>query len=201
MGGVAGLVFVAMYAAHVVLQRPGPADGSAATVAAFYIGHRGVLLLSEVLNGIGLLVFMLFLAAFTSSLRQIGEQVGQSAVLVSGTVFVTLGMVSTAAETALVRVADTGERAAVVALFELQAVIPIVLSVTAFTFASAFVALRTRLLPRWLGLVGLVASGLFLVGSVLSIFGNAAGESSPFGPVLFLVWILLLCIGLLRASR
>jgi len=69
------------------------------------------------------------------------------AVLVSGTVFAVLGLVSTAAETALVRVAGTGVGSAVLTLFELQAKVPIVFAVTAFTGASALALLRTGYCP------------------------------------------------------
>ncbi len=201
VAGCAGLVFASLYLAHVVLQSPGPADGSAATVGAYFAERRAALLLSEILNGIGLIVFVVFLAAFVDSLRQADEQIGASAALVSGTVFVALGLVSTAAETALVRVADAGERAAVPTLFELQAAVPVVFAVTAFTGTTALALLRTRLLPRWLGVAGLGASTVFLIGAALSVFGAAEGESSPFGPGLFIAWMLVLCIGLLRAGR
>jgi hypothetical protein len=201
LGGGAGLVFAALYLAHVVLQSPGPADGSVATVASYFTEHRIELLLSEVLNGIGLIIFVLFVAALAGTLRHAGEQIGAAAVLASGTVFVALGLVSTAAETALIRVADAGERAAVLTLFELQAKVPVVFAVTALTGATALAILRTRLLPRWLGIAGLGAMVLFLIGAVMSILGTAEGESSPFGPALFLTWMVVLCIALLRAGR
>ena len=200
LGGGAGLVFAALYLAHVVLQSPGPADGSVATVAAYFTRHRIELLLSEVLNGIGLIIFVLFLAALAAAFRHAGEQIGSAAVLASGAIFVALGLVSTAAETALIRVADSGERAAVLMLFELQAKVPVVLAVTALTGAIALATLRSRLLPRWLGVAGLGASALFLIGAVMSILGPAEGESSPFGPALFLTWMFVLCITLLRVD-
>jgi hypothetical protein len=200
VAGTAGLAFAACYLGHVLLQRPGPADGSAATVAAYFAEHRTKTLLSEAINGIGLIAFVPFLSGLVGPLRQLGARGGATAVLVSGTVFVALGLVSTAAETALVRVSDAGEHAAVSTLFELQASVPIVFAVAAFTVASALTLMRTRLLPRWLGIAGLVAAAVFLVGAILSIFGTAEGESSPFGPLLFLAWMLILCIGLLRAE-
>jgi hypothetical protein len=201
VAGVAGLVFAALYLAHVVLQSPGPADGSVATVTSYFSERRFELLLSEALNGIGLIVFVLFLAGLVGPLRQAGEHVGATAVQVSGTAFVALGLMSTAAETALVRVATIGERAAVLTLFELQSTVPVVFAITAFTGTIALALLRTQLLPRWLGVAGLGASAVFLLGAVLSIFGTAEGESSPVGPALFLAWMLVLCIGLLRANR
>ena len=200
LAGGAGLVFAALYLAHVVLQSPGPADGSVITVTAYFSERRFELLLSEALNGIGLIVLVLFLAGLVGLLRQAGEHVGATAVLVSGTAFVALGLVSTAAETALVRVAAIGERAAMLMLFELQSTIPVVFAISAFTGTIALALLRTQQLPRWLGVAGLGASAVFLMGAVLSIFGTAEGESSPLGPALFFAWMLVLCIGLLRAD-
>jgi len=146
--GSAGPAFAACNLAHVLLQRPGPADGAAAIVAAYFAEHHTGVLISEVIIGIGLIALVPFLSGLVKPLRRLGIRGGATAVLVSGTVFVALRLVSTAAETALVQVSDTGERAAVSTLFELQATIPIVFAVSAFTAASALMFMRTGLLPR-----------------------------------------------------
>jgi hypothetical protein len=147
VAGSAGLVFVASYLVHVVLQSPGPAGGSPATVAAYFDDHRTRMLLGEVINGIGLLAFVPFVAALVGPLQEAGERTGAMVVLVNGTVFAVLGLVSTAAETALVRVAGTGVGSGVLTLFELQAKVLIVFAVTAFTGASALALLRTGYCP------------------------------------------------------
>lgn len=122
------------------------------------------------------------------------------AVLAGGVLVVAMGLISTAVETALIRLADAGEPAAVLVLFELQALIPVVFAITVFTGATATAVLRTGLVPRWIGLTGLGVAVVFLIGAVLSIVLSADGESSPLGPAVFMTWMVVLCGGLLRAS-
>lgn len=198
LAGLSGLGFVACYLGHLLLQGPGPADGSAPTVAGYSVEHRTPLLASEVLNGVGLIAFLLFTAALATSVRHTRDHLTAAVVLASGVLFVATGLVSTAAETALVQVAGAGEPAAVLVLFELQARVPVVFAATAFLAATSAAALRTSLLPRWLGRTGLGLFVLFLVGAVLSLVGPAEGESLPVGPAVFLVWMTVLCSGLLR---
>jgi hypothetical protein len=76
-------------------------------------------------------------------------------VLVAGTVFVAVGYVSTAAETALVHAAATGDLVAIRVLFELQARTPVVFGAAAFTAATAIAAGNARLLPRPVAAAGL----------------------------------------------
>ncbi len=147
-------------------------------------------------------MFMLFVVSLAGSLRRTGGLLAVAGVIVSGSVFVALGMVSTAAETALLVVAGSGQPAAVLVLFELQARVPVVFAVAAFTAATALAVRRSGLFPSWLGVLGLVAAGVFLGGAALSVLAPVgAGDSSPVGPALFAAWLLVLCSGLLRASR
>jgi hypothetical protein len=60
---------------------------------------------------------------------------------------------------------------------------------------------RTGLGWRWLGVVGLVAAAIFLLGSVFSVLGRTPeGSSSLLGVGLFIVWMLLLSAGLWRSA-
>ena len=132
-----GLTFVVFYLAHRLLQVRGLADGSPAAVAADLVEHRDRLLASEICNGLGLFGFVVFLAALLTVLRRAGVQTVHFVVLVAGSVFVALGYVSTAAETALVHLAATEDLTAIRVLFELQARIPVVFAAAAFTAATA----------------------------------------------------------------
>ena len=207
LAGVSGLVFVVLFAAHRVLQGTGPADTSPAALATYFTEHGGAFLVSEALNGLGLLVFLLFLGAFVGALRHGRDQVAAAAVLASGAVFVAMGLVSDAAETALVRVADTGQLAAVVMLFQLQAQVPVIFAVTAFAAAASLAILTTRLLPRWLGVVSAAAAVFFLLGAMFSVAPapegtTPEGGASLIGEGVFVAWILLLCVAfLMRGLR
>jgi hypothetical protein len=56
---------------------------------------------------------------------------------------------------------------------------------------------RTGLVGRWLGVAGLVAAAVFLLGSVFSVLGpTPEGGSSLVGVGLFIVWMLALSVAL-----
>jgi hypothetical protein len=120
------------------------------------------------------------------------------AVAISGGVFVAMGFVSNAAETALLGVANSNEPAAVLALDQLQGRTPIVWTITALVAVISLAIHRTSSVWRWLGLV---AAGIFVLGSVFSVLGRTPeGRSSLIGVGLLFVWMLLLSAGLWRSA-
>jgi hypothetical protein len=122
-----------------------------------------------------------------------GQEPLAVAVAISGGVFVAMGFVSNAAETALIWVADSNQPAAVLALDQLQGRTPVVWTIAALVAAISLAIYRTGLVGRWLGVAGLVAALVFLLGSVFSILGpTPEGGSSLVGVGLFIVWMLAL---------
>jgi hypothetical protein len=110
-----------------------------------------------------------------------------------------MGFVSNAAETALIDLADANQPAAVLALDQLQGRTPIVWTITALVAATSLAIWRTGLVGRRLGVAGLVAAAIFLLGSVLSVLGRTPeGGSSLAGVGLFIVWMLAVSVGLWR---
>lgn len=201
LAAVGALVFSLLFVVHHVLQGTGPVGSSAADVAAYYVAHRGALLGSEVALGLGLLAFIAFLAPLVAVVRRAGQETIAVAVLVAGTVFLTLGFMSTAAETALVGVADSNEPGAVDALNQLQGRTPVVWAVTALATTISLAILRTGLLRRWLGIGGLVLAAVFLLASISNLVGrDVEGGYSLIGVGLFIVWMLALSAGLQRAA-
>jgi hypothetical protein len=194
------LVFDVLYFLHQLLQGLGPDDATPAGISAFNLAHRSALLASEVAVGLALLAVIVFTAAFTSLIRQAGRDTLATAVTVSGAAFVALGLISQAAETALVGVADAGDQSAVLALNHMEGRIPIVWTITALTVAVSLAGLRTRLLPTWLGVAGL-AAGVFALGPDVHVLGRTVeGNSSLFGVGLFIVWLLLVAVCLWQAA-
>ncbi|MFE9656380.1 hypothetical protein [Micromonospora sp. NPDC006431] len=195
------LGFDVFYVIHRLLQGLGPDGDTPAVVAAFTVAHRSALVASEAAVGAALLGAIAFVAALAPVVRRAGQDTLATAIAISGTVLVTLGFVSQAAETALVGAADAGDLSAVLALNQLQGRTPIVWSITALTAAVSLSALRTGLLPKWLGVGGLVAAGVFALGSIFSVLGRTVeGNSSLFGVGLFIVWLLLLAVFLWRVA-
>jgi len=128
---IGGLAFTVLYLVHRLLQGTGPDSSSAAAVADYNLAHRGALLASEVALGLGLLAFIPFVAALVLAIWRAEQQTLAIAVAISGGVFMAMGFVSSAAETALIGVADSNQPAAVLALDQLQGRTPIVLTITA----------------------------------------------------------------------
>ena len=130
-----------------------------------------------------------------------GQETTAVAVLAAGTVFLSMGLMSTAAETALIGVADSNEPGAVDALNQLQGRTPVVWAVTALATAISLAILRARLLRRWLGVSGLVLAGVFLLASISNLLGRGVeGGYSLIGVGLFIVWMLALSVGLWRKA-
>jgi hypothetical protein len=198
---IGGLAFTILYAAHRLLQGTGPDGSGASAVAAYQVAHRGALLASEVAVGLALLAFIPFLAALVPVIWRAGQETLAVAVAITGGVFVALGFVSNAAETALIGVADANQPAAVLALDQLQGRTPIVWTVTALVAALSLAIWRTGLVGRWLAVAGLVAAAIFLLGSFFSVLGRTPeGGSSLIGVGLFIVWILAMSGGLWRTA-
>ena len=196
---VGGLAFTVLYLVHRILQGSGPVGSAPAAVADYQLAHRGALLASEVAVGLALLAFIPFLAGLVPVIWRAGDEVLAMAVAISGGVFVAMGFVSNAAETALIGVADANQPAAVLALDQLQGRTPIVWSITALVAALSLAGWRTGLVGRWLAMAGLVAATVFLLGSVFSVQGRTPeGGSSLVGVGLFIVWMLALSLSLWR---
>jgi Domain of unknown function (DUF4386) len=194
---VGGLAFTVLYLVHRILQGTGPDDATAAAVAAYNLAHRGALLASEVAVGLALLAFIPFVAALVPLVWRAGQETLAVAVAVSGGLFLAMGFVSNAAETALIAVADSNQPAAVVALNELQGRTPVVWTIAALVAVISLAVHRAGLVWRWLGVVGLVAAAVFLLGSVFSVLGRTPeGASSLLGVGVFVVWMLVLSAGL-----
>jgi hypothetical protein len=201
IAAIGGLAFTVLYLVHRILQGTGPDSATAAAVAAFSVEHRGILLASEVAVGLALLAFIPFVAALVPIIWRAGQETLAIAVGISGGVFLAMGFVSNAAETALIGVADSNEPAAVLALNHLQGRTPVIWTVTALVAVISLAIHRTSLVWRWLGVAGLVAAAIFLLGSVFSVLGRTPeGNSSLIGVGIFIVWMLVLSAGLWRTA-
>jgi hypothetical protein len=169
---VGGLAFTVLYLVHRILQGTGPDNSAPAAVADYHLAHRPTLLASEVAVGLALLAFIPFLAALVPVIWRAGQETLAVAVAISGAVFVAMGFVSNAADTALIGVADSNQPAAVLTLDQLQGRTPIVWTITALVAVVSLAIQRTGLVWRWLGVAGLVAAAIFLLGSVFSVVGR-----------------------------
>jgi hypothetical protein len=202
LAGCGGLTFLLLFVIHRVLQGIGPRSGD--DLVAYYVGHRGAQQASEVAVGLALVAFIVFLAALVPALWRVGAQFAAVATVVSGTAFVATSLLSNAAETALIAVANGGANGAdttgTVALYQLQGRTPIVLTIAAFAASMAIALRRTGLLWPWFAWASWFAAAIFLLGFVFSTLGDTPeGPSSLYGVAVFVLWMLVLSLGLVRA--
>jgi len=115
----------------------------------------------------------------------------------SGLLFVAMSFVGAAVAGGLI--ATAAARSAVPGLDTLvlsRQVTPLVLQLyalrmaAAFTFSTATITLRTKVIPRWIGVLG------FAVGVVLLVSVGV----TPWVDLLFPAWILLLSIDIMRTG-
>jgi len=185
-----GFGFIVFYLMHAVLQGPGPKSAGPMVVAVYYVQHSAQLLLSEVVNGLALLAFIAFPAGLIPVVRARGADSEAVGIVVSCSAFVTLGLVSTAAEGALIRSAEKAFPAAIDALFLFQGLVPVVLALAAVAASTSVAILRADLLPGWIGFTGLVAAALFLLGFGASALGDIPEtRGSLFGVAVAVGWV------------
>lgn len=204
LAALGALGFAVLYLLHRIGQGLGPDDSSPAAVAAYQVSHRGALLASEVAVGLALLAFIAVPAGLVPVLWKAGQEHLAVAVGIASTLFIAMGFVSMAAETALANTTDepAAEPAAVLALNQLQGRVPVVWAFTALAASIGWAILRARLAWTWLGVASLVAGAVFLLGSIFSTLGpTPEGRSSNYGIGLSVIWMVLLAVGLWRASR
>lgn len=201
VAAIGGVAFSVLFAVHHLLQGRGPNSSTAAAVVAYNVDHQGALLASEVTVGLALLAFIAFIAPLVAVIWQAGQATLAVAVGIAGTGFLAMGLQSTAAETALVRVAGSHDLGAVDALNQLQGRTPVVWTVTALAATVSLAIVRTGLRWRWLGKSGLVLAGVFLLASISSLVGREVeGGYSLIGVGLFIVWMLAVSAGLWRSA-
>ena len=202
-----GIGFVVLtVAAFIAGGEPPTVTDSTAELISYYDGDRGQVLVSSLLFGLGLLLFLWFAGAVANLLRESGEARLGSTVTSAATAFVAVQLVLTGIGASLAfSIAEQGDAGVVKALFDLQWGLDLF---AAFPSAGVFLAasigfMRARVLPDWLTWGGVAVAALFILRST-----NWAKEGfwSPTGGyviVLILVallWILITSVLLFRQA-
>lgn len=203
MAAGSGFGFMVFYLVHFVLQGGGPRAAGPMAVAIYYVQHNAQLLLGQLAGGLALMAFIGFAAGLVPVVRDRGADSEAVAIVVSCTAFITLGLVSTAAKSALIRAAERSGPAAIDALFLLQGLVPVVLALAAVAASTSAAFLRTGLLPRWVGFTGLGAAAIFVLSFAADALGDAPETRvSLFGVVITAGWVALVSAALWwRADR
>ena len=201
LGGIGGILFVVLFFRSYLTPPDAPVPTSAPKDVVAYFADRqdGILLYNGLLLIFAAFFFLWFLGALHGVLRSVEGGGISSVALGGGLVFITLVLAGAAVEIVYPATLARFEN------FRADAqlgFLSLALSgwmyrfalagMSVFIAAASVVVLGTGVMPRWLGLVGLVA-GLFALLRFLI----------PLGGILGLVWVLLVSALMLvgRAGR
>ncbi len=205
IGAIAGILFVVLLiAAQFIAPSPSPKE-SIGTIISFYVHHRSAALWSGYLSAVSAAVQLLFVAAVFSALRRSEEQSSMLPMLMLGASIALLPVIllSSSFSVALTwNGAQSNNPAVARALFDLSTVTLIFsdMVIGVFLAAASLATLRTRILPRWLGWLGLVGAALLLAGTA-SLFNPGGSFGGAPGLLLYLIWVITTSVLLLRRAQ
>lgn len=204
-----GLAFAAlMFAAGFVFSVPRIEwGGSGEAVRAWLEAHAGTSLVNSYLQAAAGACFIFFATGLYSALRRAegGGTVLALASLAGGVATGVMGYVRLAHALALVRYGRAGGPADVLQALDISAYATqemLAFTQGIFWLAASLAMVRTRVAPRWIGVLGLVGSAALFVSTA-----TVLDEQHPLGIagfvvfVLFTAWMLATTISLLLRSR
>jgi hypothetical protein len=199
----AGILFVVMFAAGIVLSGNSPAlNASTAKITQYYQNHHAGILVSELLINLASVVLLWFLGGLHAILRQHDERgLLASAVLASGVATVAVGMVSDLAGTVAGLLATQnglGDPSLTRALLDISTgVHPAFFPLAVLTAALAVAVLQGAIGARWVGWLCVLSSAACLVSAVIGSL-NASSMVPPVGLLGFFIAVIALCVSMLR---
>jgi hypothetical protein len=202
VAGCAGILFVALFAAGIVLSGNSPAlDANAAKITQYYQNHHEILL-SELLINLASVVLLWFLGGLHAILRQYDEH-GFLApvVLASGVATVALGMVSDLAGMiagSLAAQHSLGDPSLTRALLEINTGVHLAFfPLTVLTATLAAAILQGAIGARWVGWLSALSSAACLVSAVVGNL-DTASMVPPLGLLGFFITVTALSVSMLR---
>ncbi|HXF97839.1 MAG TPA: hypothetical protein VNJ46_04425 [Gaiellaceae bacterium] len=208
LGALGGIAFAAVLLAGVFAAPMPPQPGDApSAIRSYYVEHADAVRVAASAQALAAVFFLLFVCALARSLERGGAaSIAPAATLGTGVLALAATLAGTAAFGTLgFGVAEDADPDLVRALFDLGNMAlnvgdPVL---AAFVGVPSFVALRERVLPRWIALFGLaVAVGWAVAGvSILVREGPFAGPNGAYGMtvvVVFLVWVVATSAALYR---
>jgi hypothetical protein len=201
---LSGLVFVVLAVVGALLIFDGPSDSSPAKMTAWYqsASHRAHINIGWVLTGLGLFALIWFVSAVRERVlasEQAAPEQGtflSTVVLVGGTVYVAVSMVSIAITDGIKTMSDdTYQHQVYSGVIHAASDAGYILTVTAgagmaaFIFATSVAVRRYAILPGWVGVFGYVAG----VAAILSLFF--------FTMLVWLLWVAVASVVLFTRAK
>ena len=206
VGGACGILFIVMFVIGAILQGGEPAayDDPIEEIRAFWVDDGDSYLLGDYVIGLG---FIIFFVPFLSAVRSVlGAAEGESQMFsrsffAGAILFIALAAAAGSFWTTLAwgNVAENASDETIQTLMwlDLAANHFVPAGIAIMLLPAAFVLLRTRVLPLWLGVVTLLI-GVVAVLSMLSIFGDSSDDDYGWvGFPLTGIWVLATSIVLI----
>lgn len=215
LGAAFGIVFVALQLALGAVLAGAPAlDAPPAEIRSYLVEDGANVLLAATLGTLSAFFFFWFLGTVRIFMRSAEGAPGSLSAVAFGAGLVMIALATTASLPAVAlawndaaALADPGLMRAVWNLNTL-ALVPIGASAAAFSLAAAVVILHTRVMPAWVGWVGVLAA---VVGLIATLFVVADDADSPLGTpanlggfllaMLFILLLSIFMVGRLKSGR
>jgi hypothetical protein len=203
VAGCAGILFVVLFAAGIVVSGNSPAlNASAAKITLYYQDHHAGILVSELLINLASVVLLWFLGGLHAILRQRDERgLLAPVVLAAGIATVAAGMVSDLAGTVAGLLAaqhSLGDPSLTRALLDINTgAHPAFLPLTVLTATLAAATLQGAIGARWVGWLNVLTSAACLVSAVIGSL-DADGMVPPLGLLGFFIVVIALSVSMLR---
>jgi hypothetical protein len=203
LAGWAGIVFVALFVAGIVLSGSSPdLNASAETITQYYQGHHGGILAGEFVINLASVVFLWFLGGLCAMTRKRDEDgLLAAAILASGVATVALGMMSDVAGTIAALLAaqhNLGDPFLTRTMYELNAGVHLeFLPLAVLTATLAAAIFRGAVGARWMGWLSLLTSILCFMTAVLGSLSTTTNVP-PIGLLGFFVLAVALSANMLR---
>ena len=204
----AGLVAVALFVAGSLVAGSAPRpDASTGDVTTFLVQHRSAVLFGTALILLSVPFFGCFIGLLAGMLRDAegGRAPLAGAATVGWILVLAIASIGILVQVALTwRGADQADPGMVRFVYDVSSLSTYAVSATAVVLsvgATSFIIFRTRMVPRWIAVFGLVEIvGNFVeVGGLASREGlNAGGYGAGIGPLLWAAWVAALAIALVR---
>jgi hypothetical protein len=202
VAGSAGILFVVLFAAGIVLSGSSPPlNASTVKITQYYQNHHAGILVAELLINLASVVLLWFLGGLHASLRRRDEHgLLAPVVLASGAATVALGMVSDLAGTVAGLLAgqhSLADPSLTRALFEINTGAHVAFFPLAVLTATLAVAiLQGAIGARWVGWLSALSSAACLVSAVIGSLN--ASMVPPLGLLGFFITVIALSISMLR---
>jgi hypothetical protein len=188
-GGFAGLAFIVLaFAGNLLPGAPPKVTATESEIIAYITDNETRLLVSALMFAASAGLIIWFSAAFAEAIRERDERSDVHMALLAGSVLVGGAVFMSAAGTAVTAYGiDARSSELSVSLFQGLMVLNAMIGFAAALplGAAGFGVLRTKMLPDWLGYVGLAAAAVSVLGA-FSIFAES-GDYVPGGPMMSLV--------------